>query len=217
VGALAQVAGQAPHRPARRPEQVRHRSLSLSLSLPRRPPADSLHCRLAKMIYKCDMGQTWLENITYQMCVLSPFESGSTFSNRARADPAPFPSPSLVTGRTCRTPTSLRSSPARWRSSRRSCHARRARSRTTACRFGAGAASRRAAWAPSSSSSSGRTRCARALSLTRTRATSRKAEELTPHGPPSSSQFDSILGGSEEVLADLGVRQAMKRMPQAVL
>ncbi|GAA6053409.1 hypothetical protein JCM3770_002311 [Rhodotorula araucariae] len=30
-------------------------------------------------------------------------------------------------------------------------------------------------------------------------------------------KFDSILGGSEEVLADLGVRQAMKRMPQAVL
>ncbi|GAA5871092.1 hypothetical protein JCM1840_007588 [Sporobolomyces johnsonii] len=30
-------------------------------------------------------------------------------------------------------------------------------------------------------------------------------------------KFDSILGGSEEVLADLGVRQAMKYMPQAVL
>ncbi|GAA5988773.1 hypothetical protein JCM5350_002933 [Sporobolomyces pararoseus] len=32
-----------------------------------------------------------------------------------------------------------------------------------------------------------------------------------------SYKFDSILGGSEEVLADLGVRQAMKNMPKAVL
>ncbi len=30
-------------------------------------------------------------------------------------------------------------------------------------------------------------------------------------------KFDAILGGTEEVLADLGVRQAMKRMPKAVL
>lgn len=30
-------------------------------------------------------------------------------------------------------------------------------------------------------------------------------------------KFDSVLGGSEEVLADLGVRQAMKSMPKAVL
>lgn len=30
-------------------------------------------------------------------------------------------------------------------------------------------------------------------------------------------KFDSVLGGSEEVLADLSVRQAMKRMPNAVL
>ncbi|KAM0786533.1 hypothetical protein ACM66B_001990 [Microbotryomycetes sp. NB124-2] len=30
-------------------------------------------------------------------------------------------------------------------------------------------------------------------------------------------KFDSILGGSEEVLADLGVRQASKQMPKAVL
>ncbi|GAA5926562.1 uncharacterized protein JCM15063_000309 [Sporobolomyces koalae] len=33
----------------------------------------------------------------------------------------------------------------------------------------------------------------------------------------ASYKFDSILGGSEEVLADLGVRQAMKSMPKAVL
>ncbi|GAA5834251.1 hypothetical protein JCM3766R1_004501 [Sporobolomyces carnicolor] len=32
-----------------------------------------------------------------------------------------------------------------------------------------------------------------------------------------SFKFDSLLGGSEEVLADLGVRQAMKNMPKAVL
>lgn len=30
-------------------------------------------------------------------------------------------------------------------------------------------------------------------------------------------KFDAILGGAEEVLADLGVRQAMKQMPKAVL
>ncbi len=30
-------------------------------------------------------------------------------------------------------------------------------------------------------------------------------------------KFDSILGGAEEVLGDLGVRQAMKYMPKAVL
>lgn len=30
-------------------------------------------------------------------------------------------------------------------------------------------------------------------------------------------KFDAILGGTEEILADLGVRQAMKRMPKAVL
>ncbi|GAA5830888.1 hypothetical protein JCM5353_002636, partial [Sporobolomyces roseus] len=33
----------------------------------------------------------------------------------------------------------------------------------------------------------------------------------------SSYKFDSILGGSEEVLADLGVRQSMKGFPKAVL
>jgi len=30
-------------------------------------------------------------------------------------------------------------------------------------------------------------------------------------------KFDAILGGAEEVLGDLGVRQAMKFMPKAVL
>lgn len=30
-------------------------------------------------------------------------------------------------------------------------------------------------------------------------------------------KFDAILGGSEEILADLGVRQALKRMPKAML
>jgi alkylation response protein AidB-like acyl-CoA dehydrogenase len=30
-------------------------------------------------------------------------------------------------------------------------------------------------------------------------------------------KFDAILGGAEEVLADLGVRQAMKFMPKAML
>jgi alkylation response protein AidB-like acyl-CoA dehydrogenase len=30
-------------------------------------------------------------------------------------------------------------------------------------------------------------------------------------------KFDAILGGAEEILADLGVRQAMKFMPKAVL
>lgn len=30
-------------------------------------------------------------------------------------------------------------------------------------------------------------------------------------------KFDAILGGSEEVLADLGVRQAMRQMPNAKL
>jgi alkylation response protein AidB-like acyl-CoA dehydrogenase len=30
-------------------------------------------------------------------------------------------------------------------------------------------------------------------------------------------KFDSILGGAEEVLADLGVRQALKAMPKAML
>lgn len=30
-------------------------------------------------------------------------------------------------------------------------------------------------------------------------------------------KFDAILGGTEEILADLGVRQAMKQMPKAML
>lgn len=30
-------------------------------------------------------------------------------------------------------------------------------------------------------------------------------------------KFDSILGGSEEILADLGVRQAVKMMPKSML
>jgi alkylation response protein AidB-like acyl-CoA dehydrogenase len=30
-------------------------------------------------------------------------------------------------------------------------------------------------------------------------------------------KFDAILGGAEEVLADLGVRQALKEMPKAML
>jgi len=30
-------------------------------------------------------------------------------------------------------------------------------------------------------------------------------------------KFDSILGGTEEILADLGVRQALKQMPKAML
>jgi hypothetical protein len=30
-------------------------------------------------------------------------------------------------------------------------------------------------------------------------------------------KFDAILGGSEEILGDLGVRQAMKGMPKAML
>lgn len=30
-------------------------------------------------------------------------------------------------------------------------------------------------------------------------------------------KFDAILGGTEEVLADLGVRQASKSMPKAML
>jgi hypothetical protein len=30
-------------------------------------------------------------------------------------------------------------------------------------------------------------------------------------------KFDAILGGTEEILADLGVRQAMKFMPKAML
>ena len=30
-------------------------------------------------------------------------------------------------------------------------------------------------------------------------------------------KFDAILGGAEEVLADLGVRQAMRSMPKAML
>lgn len=30
-------------------------------------------------------------------------------------------------------------------------------------------------------------------------------------------KFDAILGGTEEILADLGVRQAMKNMPKAML
>lgn len=30
-------------------------------------------------------------------------------------------------------------------------------------------------------------------------------------------KFDSILGGTEEILMDLGVRQAMKKMPKAML
>lgn len=30
-------------------------------------------------------------------------------------------------------------------------------------------------------------------------------------------KFDSILGGTEEILADLGVRQAMKFMPKSML
>jgi len=32
-----------------------------------------------------------------------------------------------------------------------------------------------------------------------------------------SQKFDAILGGAEEVLADLGVRQASRKMPKAVL
>jgi alkylation response protein AidB-like acyl-CoA dehydrogenase len=31
------------------------------------------------------------------------------------------------------------------------------------------------------------------------------------------NKFDAILGGTEEILADLGVRQAMKVMPKAML
>lgn len=30
-------------------------------------------------------------------------------------------------------------------------------------------------------------------------------------------KFDAILGGTEEILADLGVRQAIKKMPKAML
>ena len=30
-------------------------------------------------------------------------------------------------------------------------------------------------------------------------------------------KFDAILGGAEEILGDLGVRQAMKGMPKAML
>ena len=30
-------------------------------------------------------------------------------------------------------------------------------------------------------------------------------------------KFDAILGGTEEILADLGVRQAIKQMPKAML
>jgi alkylation response protein AidB-like acyl-CoA dehydrogenase len=30
-------------------------------------------------------------------------------------------------------------------------------------------------------------------------------------------KFDAILGGAEEVLGDLGVRQAMKNMPKSML
>ncbi len=30
-------------------------------------------------------------------------------------------------------------------------------------------------------------------------------------------KFDAILGGTEEILADLGVRQALKNMPKAML
>jgi alkylation response protein AidB-like acyl-CoA dehydrogenase len=30
-------------------------------------------------------------------------------------------------------------------------------------------------------------------------------------------KFDAILGGTEEILGDLGVRQAMKQMPKAML
>jgi alkylation response protein AidB-like acyl-CoA dehydrogenase len=30
-------------------------------------------------------------------------------------------------------------------------------------------------------------------------------------------KFDAILGGAEEILGDLGVRQAMKQMPKSVL
>jgi len=30
-------------------------------------------------------------------------------------------------------------------------------------------------------------------------------------------KFDAILGGTEEILGDLGVRQAMKFMPKAML
>ena len=30
-------------------------------------------------------------------------------------------------------------------------------------------------------------------------------------------KFDAILGGAEEVLADLGVRQALKFMPKSML
>ena len=33
----------------------------------------------------------------------------------------------------------------------------------------------------------------------------------------SGYKFDAILGGTEEILADLGVRQAMKQMPKARL
>lgn len=32
----------------------------------------------------------------------------------------------------------------------------------------------------------------------------------------SSSRFDAILGGAEEILGDLGVRQAMAKMPKDV-
>lgn len=32
-----------------------------------------------------------------------------------------------------------------------------------------------------------------------------------------SYKFDAILGGAEEVLGDLGVRQALKNMPKSML
>lgn len=36
-------------------------------------------------------------------------------------------------------------------------------------------------------------------------------------GAQRTHRFDALLGGAEDVLADLGVRQAMRKMPLAAL
>ncbi|GAA5922749.1 hypothetical protein JCM3775_006123 [Rhodotorula graminis] len=112
--------------------------------------------KLAKMIYKCDMGQTWLENITYQMTHMSYADQSA-----------------LLAGPMALLKTFL---------------SRSAGEISDDC-----------------------------VQIWGGRGITQGGMGALIEQFQRTYKFDSILGGSEEVLADLGVRQAMKRMPQAVL
>ncbi|GAA6009520.1 uncharacterized protein JCM10292_002607 [Rhodotorula paludigena] len=115
-----------------------------------------VRAKLAKMIYKIDMGQAWLENITYQMTHMSYAEQSTTLAG----------------------PMALL--------------------KTFLSRAGAEISSD-------------------CVQIWGGRGLTQGGMGALVEQFQRTYKFDSILGGSEEVLADLGVRQAMKRMPQAVL